>query len=252
MIYYFTGTGNSRFAAERIAAAMNEEACNISQYIKKGEAPKFTEDGVYVFVAPCYVSAPASAMLDFIDKATFPKGVRAYFVITCAASMGATPGYAKKLSEKKGFEYMGSAQIVMPQNYIAFFKMPEAEVNRSIVEAAIPEIDSLAEKIRNGENLNEKKVSGAERVFTSSIVNLYDGLFMKTKKFHVTEGCISCGKCEKVCPLGNISMQDGKPVWGKECTHCMACINLCPKQAVEYGKGTVGKRRYPGPEASLK
>jgi NAD-dependent dihydropyrimidine dehydrogenase PreA subunit len=28
----------------------------------------------------------------------------------------------------------------------------------------------------------------------------------------------------------------------------MACINLCPKQAIEYGKRTEGKPRYTGPE----
>ena len=51
------------------------------------------------------------------------------------------------------------------------------------------------------------------------------------------------------CPLANISMKDKRPVWGDACTHCMACINLCPKQAIEYGKRTEGKPRYTGPDA---
>lgn len=44
----------------------------------------------------------------------------------------------------------------------------------------------------------------------------------------------------------------GKPVWGKNCTHCMGCINFCPKEAIEYAKGSVGKTRYAGPESVLK
>ena len=33
-------------------------------------------------------------------------------------------------------------------------------------------------------------------------------------------------------------------VWGKNCTHCMACICYCPKEAIEYGKKSKGKPRY--------
>lgn len=39
-------------------------------------------------------------------------------------------------------------------------------------------------------------------------------------------------------------IKEGGPVWGKRCTHCMACICGCPAEAIEYGKRTVGKRRY--------
>ena len=41
------------------------------------------------------------------------------------------------------------------------------------------------------------------------------------------------------CPLNNITM-----VEGKTCIHCSACINRCPKLAIEYGKKTIGKNRY--------
>ena len=54
----------------------------------------------------------------------------------------------------------------------------------------------------------------------------------------------SCGICAKVCPLNNITMVDGKPVWGNDCIHWSACINRCPKLAIEYGKKTQGKNRY--------
>ena len=40
----------------------------------------------------------------------------------------------------------------------------------------------------------------------------------------------------------NIKIQNGKPVWGKDCTHCMACICHCPTEAIEYGKKSVGSR----------
>lgn len=56
--------------------------------------------------------------------------------------------------------------------------------------------------------------------------------------------CIGCGKCVQLCPLNNIRLDKDKPVWGSNCTHCMACICYCPKEAIEYGKRSVGKPRY--------
>lgn len=68
--------------------------------------------------------------------------------------------------------------------------------------------------------------------------------FVKADAFRVNGGCVGCGLCAKKCPLNNVRLKDGKPVWGNECTHCMACICYCPKEAVEYGKKSVGKPRY--------
>ena len=58
------------------------------------------------------------------------------------------------------------------------------------------------------------------------------------------EKCIGCGKCEKLCPLNNITLQNARPVWGTNCTQCMACICYCPTRAIEYGKKSAGKPRY--------
>ena len=68
--------------------------------------------------------------------------------------------------------------------------------------------------------------------------------FVKADAFRATDVCIGCGKCVELCPLNNIRLENGKPVWGKHCTHCMACICYCPKEAIEYGKKSKGKPRY--------
>ena len=71
---------------------------------------------------------------------------------------------------------------------------------------------------------------------------------IKDKPFRVLDTCIGCGLCEKNCVMSNITMQDGRPVWNGNCTHCMACICGCPEAAIEYGKKSVGKPRYKCPE----
>lgn len=251
MVFYFSGTGNSRFVARRIAKAIGQEAEDITVYTKgKDQKPSFKQQGIYVFVCPSYMSAPARSMTGFIEESDFPSGIRAYFIVTCAASMGITPRVMRELCGKKGFEYMGSAQVIMPQNYIALFTTKKVEENIDIIEKAEIEIDRIVEAIVNGNALDDKKIGSVEYSVTKWVRDLYYKDFMKTKKFKVTDECISCGKCAKVCPLSNITMKDGKPSWGDNCTHCMACINQCPKDAIEYGKGTKGKPRYKGPDSA--
>ena len=58
------------------------------------------------------------------------------------------------------------------------------------------------------------------------------------------EQCNGCGLCAKYCPASAISLQNGKPVWKDQYYQCMRCINACPQQAIQYGKGTIKRRRY--------
>jgi len=247
MVFYFTGTGNSRFVARMIARAIGQEAVDITTYTKPMNRPEFTEKEVYVFVCPSYMSAPARAITDFIEWAGFPSGIKAYFIVTCAASMGITPRVASELCAQKGMEFMGAAQIVMPQNYIALFTTKKVEENIDIIEKAENEVEKISALIVNNEAIDCKKIGSVEYAVTKWVRDVYYKHFMKTTKFRVTDKCVSCRKCADACPLSCITMKDGKPAWGDRCTHCMACINKCPKDAIEYGKGSVGKPRYKGP-----
>ena len=54
-----------------------------------------------------------------------------------------------------------------------------------------------------------------------------------------------CGLCAKRCLVQAIEMRDKKPVWVKErCEKCSACINCCPKEAIEFGEWSKGVYRY--------
>lgn len=252
MIFYFSGTGNSRYAAQQLAALTGDTALDIADYVRSGTGDTFRDDRPFVFVAPVYVAAPALSLLDFLKNSSFQGNKKAYFVMTCAGTMSGSPAFCRKAAEEKGLEYMGTACVILPQNYIAYFSMKSVEENGKIISAAQPVLEDLAGIISQEKPVQDPKINKLEYLATLLILKPYYRWFITTKNFRVEAGCIGCGKCEKVCPLGNIHMEGGLPRWEENCTHCMACINQCPKNVIEYGKGSVGKIRYRGPEQTLK
>ncbi len=249
MVICFSGTGNSRYIAKKLAAALGDEFIDATHSVEEevvlycGEYPD-----TYIFVCPTYAWRIPRVFEKHIKNATFvndnDKPLNAYFVLTCGGDIGNSEKYIKKLCKKKGFNLLGVAEVIMPENYLAMFSVPSEKTSQKIIGKAEAQIPEISEKIKNLEKLTHRKTTFLDKR-KSDIVNFtFYPFCVSAKKFKVESKCISCGKCEKVCPLNNIKIIDGKPVWGKNCTHCMACINLCPTEAIEYGKASKGKRRY--------
>ena len=73
---------------------------------------------------------------------------------------------------------------------------------------------------------------------------------LKAQKLSVTEDCVGCGQCAKLCPRGNIRLEGGKPSFGTDCIQCLSCLQYCPKQAINMGGVTVNRERYHNPKVS--
>ena len=142
----------------------------------------------------------------------------------------------------------------MPNNYLFMYELlPEIDEAQRIVKSALPQIDEIGNLIVKGEAFRMVSSNNFRGKLQSSIVNiLFYSLLVKSKGFSADETCNGCNKCNKVCPLNNISIVDGNPIWGRDCTHCMAGIARCPKEAIEYKSITIGKTRYQFSNALLK
>lgn len=132
----------------------------------------------------------------------------------------------------------------MPENYIALFATPAPTEARRIIEAAEPAIGQVIKCIKAGDALPEHAPSLMDRLRSGVVNDLFYPTTVHATKFRVTDACVSCGMCVRACPLANIRLEGGRPVWGSDCAHCMACISCCPKEAIEYGRHSVGLPRY--------
>ena len=69
--------------------------------------------------------------------------------------------------------------------------------------------------------------------------------------FNVNWNCISCEMCKAVCPVDNISLDNGKPAFHHRCKGCTACIQHYPKRKINYQNKTQNRRRYIHPNVTI-
>ena len=244
MILYFSGTGNSGYAARRIAAGLGEPLLCLNDRIKAGDTAPVETGERLVIVTPTYAWRIPRIVEDWLLHTELTGAKRVWFVMTCGSEIGDTDRYNRRLCQAKSLACMGTAQIVMPENYIAMFNAPQAEEARQIVAKAEPDIDNVIAAVRENRAFPPPRRNFYDRFMSGPVNPIFYSCFVKANAFTAENTCTGCGQCVRRCPTNNITLQNGKPVWGQDCTHCMACICYCPAEAIEYGKKSLGKPRY--------
>lgn len=226
MVFYFTGTGNSLYVAKQL----DSERVSIPQAIHYDELT-FESETIGV-VCPVYGHEMPDMVKDFLRNAAF-KTEYFYLVLT----YGNIHGGAAELAENalsaigKKADYINTIKMV--DNFLPGFDMneqiatePEKKVEDHIA-AIKADIDS--------HKCWKQPVTQEDRDWHQQFLARQtggSGDFLK-KLYRVTDDCIGCGICTRVCPAGCIYLERQKAVHTMEnCQLCMACIHHCPKNAI--------------------
>lgn len=256
MIFYFTGTGNSLYAAKSIASRQGEKLVSIAAAASSGKEVyeyDLLDDEVIGFVHPVHAWGPPPVVLDFIRKLKLRnfRGNYVFAVATCGGSAGNAMKVMARSLQAQGLPLIGGFSVIMPNNYIMMGDVDSDQIRQEKLAAADETLQYIHAAVAR--KAQEWKVSRGRLPWlaTGLIYPMFAKSNVNTAKFHVTDGCTGCGICAKVCNGGNIRLRDGKPEWGANCTQCSACLHYCPSRAVQYGNATEKKGRYVNPNISI-
>lgn len=284
MIFYFSGTGNTKWAASKLAAATREDLISIAPYMRADDSSHnlaepfiLKENERLGFVFPVHGWRVPKLVREFISKmkilrepsdATAKNKAKAddslknrpfaYCVCTAGDSIGLTiENLNEVISRNPSLQALGitevssSYSLIMPESYIGLPFMDVDPKEREIrkKENAAQELAVVCEEIFDRKEGISRLVKGPIPWFFTKVVGgFFENVLITDKRFHVEKDrCVKCGICANVCPVGDIKGGHGEyPVWlhHKDCLTCFTCYHHCPHHAIEFGNQTQKKGQY--------
>lgn len=284
MIFYFSGTGNTKWAASKLAAATREDLISIAPYMRADDSSHnlaepfiLKENERLGFVFPVHGWRVPKLVREFISKMKIQREPSdasaknkakaddclknrpfAYCVCTAGDSIGLTiENLNEVISQNPSLQALGitevssSYSLIMPESYIGLPFMDVDPKEREIrkKENAAQELAVVCEEIFDRkEGINRLVKGPIPWFFTKVVGGFFENVLITDKRFHVEKDrCVKCGICANVCPIGDIKGGHGEyPVWlhHKDCLTCFTCYHHCPHHAIEFGNQTQKKGQY--------
>ena len=247
VLFYFSGTGNSRWVAGQLADALDEVAVRVTEALQAPSAFSLRPDEPLGFVFPVYAWGPPPLVLELVRALRLPTvPAYVYFVCTCGDDTGRTAEVFGKAVRERGWTCKAGFSVTMPNTYVCLpgFDVDAPAVERRKRDEAVARVGETAARIRERWAGTDCHEGGFPWLKTYVLRPFFHRYLMSPRHFHTVEACTGCGGCARVCPLHNIQLKNGRPVWGDRCTMCLACYHHCPQRAVRYGRSTEDKGQY--------
>ncbi|MBD3204954.1 hypothetical protein GF319_01260 [Candidatus Bathyarchaeota archaeon] len=280
-IYYFSGTGNSYAVARDISEKLDGEMIPIAK-LEASDDIRVSEN-ILGLVFPDYHSSLPNIVRRFVNKL---ENIQETYVFGVCTNGGTGPGLTmmnlKEAIENRQGELAAGFAVRMPYNYI----IPSLNFGNPIIRVKLNTESQEKQQTKFSEwnkrfeeivKFVEQRETGFFEASGELILNVIDRLGLRDTLgryiwmsfagyngetlnsfnenwrfmdygFFADEACITCGTCEKICSVGNIEMKNEKPSWNHKCEHCFACLQWCPKSAIQFGDKMKKQLRYHHPK----
>lgn len=251
-LYYFTGTGNSLWAARELARHIPDTTLVPMARLMHDGKEITAPEGRIGFIFPVYIGGPPLLVAEFAKIIDLTAADEIFGLVTMAMAGDGAWKRLKKILKKRSYPMNAAYSVKLPTNYMVLGEVLPENQEADVISAAQSDIERIAGKITRGENRFEKGPF-LINFFNSALYPFLKGqLRSQGGRFRVDEKCNNCGTCELVCPVHNITVVGiNPPEWGNACESCFACINYCPRSAIQSGKKTAARGRYHHPDVSV-
>jgi len=252
MIFLFSGTGNTKWVAETLATAIQEELIWIPDAIN-GECCYTLKKGERIgFCFPVHGWRPPTLVRRFIRKLKIDQQAYTYAIVTAGDSIGETIDILQSDLSQRGITLNSAYSLLMPESYVGlpFMDVDKPEKEKNKKQKAKEDLSEIIpDIIDKKQNIRKLTIGRWPRINSRLIGSFFIKHLIKDAPFRVDNGkCIRCGKCVKACPVNNITIEEkgGYPQWRHtgECLTCFACYHHCPRHAIEFGRQTKNKGQY--------
>lgn len=253
-ILYFSGTGNSLQVAEDINNELKKfDLIKISSLTE--EEKVFVEADSLGIIFPVYYSRLPLIVEQTVKKLEFHTIPYLFAVATNGGAPATVLKKLDKILKEKDVRLNSGFLLKMPKNHIFEYDTAPVKPENGIFKEEKKKIKRISDIIRAKENckLEISKLiidTVIDKVFTKTTNRIFEKLHMKDTEFWVNDSCISCKTCERICPVNNIKFTS-EPIWMHHCERCTACIQLCPKEAIQWGNKTTKRKRYRNPNVNI-
>ena len=227
-IYYFSATGNSLYAAKFLKDALNAEIFSIPEMLRKNIFSTDTEKIGFIF--PMHYFGLPMLVEEFLRKFKMPSAKYIFAIATCGVPyLGRPFTDLDEILAEKNLRQSASWFLRLVSNYLPYRDTAadwRIKIRYWLAEMKLKKIVAQISQNKFHDDWENRRA------------DLDKNFICDVKK------CVKCGLCEKICPVKNIKRPEGSPEWQHNCVECLGCLHVCPKQAIDVGDVTKGRKRY--------
>jgi ferredoxin len=251
-MFYFSGTGNSKYIAELFCQHMNTKDHSV-KCLSVEEDIDFNRliipEDTIAFCYPIYSSRVPRIMREFVTKyLEFLKDKKVIIFCTQMLFSGDGARALVDLFPRNFINVIYAEHFFMPNNVCNLFFLPlatEGQTKKYLLRAE-QKMKFVCGNIKAG----IVKKRGFNVI--SRILGLPQGVFMPAIErkaqgsVKINSACTQCGLCSSLCPMNNLKSEDGRIAQNNNCIICYRCVNKCPEKAITvFFHGKV-KKQYKG------